>query len=205
MKNTLITLASITALAASADAQNLLTNGSFEADSLSSSRTFVVHTAGAGTLSGWTVTTGNVDVNTGYHPLATDGNNVLDLSGTAVGGISQTIATTAGNTYSLTFDYGSNVEYPIDTALLNVTGASSLISETLAPTTSPFRSYSNSFVANSATTTIDFSSLSTNNTGFGGVFLDNVSVSLTSEAVPEPSSIALLGLGTLGLLARRKR
>ena len=41
--------------------------------------------------------------------------------------------------------------------------------------------------------------------GGGGFTADSVSVHLETAAIPEPSSLALLGLTTLGLVARRRR
>ena len=41
--------------------------------------------------------------------------------------------------------------------------------------------------------------------GGGGFTAGSVSVHLETEAIPEPSSLALLGLTTLGLVARRRR
>jgi hypothetical protein len=51
-------------------------------------------------------------------------------------------------------------------------------------------------------TTILFHSLTP--TGYAGPVVDNVGVDFASAA-PEPTSIALIALGGLGLLARRRR
>ena len=57
------------------------------------------------------------------------------------------------------------------------------------------------FTANATSTTLLFSAVHDGINSVAGMAIDGISIA----PVPEPSSTALLGLGALGLLARRKR
>jgi choice-of-anchor C domain-containing protein len=62
----------------------------------------------AGTISGWTVTAGNVDWISEKYWDAPDGDKSLDLVGRAPGTISQDLDTIAGKTYFVTFQLAGN-------------------------------------------------------------------------------------------------
>jgi hypothetical protein len=176
----------------SAHAQNLLTNGSFE----SSSGTALT------TLPGWTVSTGNVDVNTTWQQFS--GPNALDLNGNTQGVVRQTFNTISGRTYVLTFGYSRNPAAASATGSLTVTGASTLTSDTLisngavTSTAMNWQTKGYSFVANSTLTSVQFSS---STAGAAGIALDAVSV----VGAPEPGALTLGLLGLLPLAIKLRR
>lgn len=191
---------------------NLLSNGSFEDTAASSYSSYngigfatIYSTDADNTMGAWTVTSGSIDLISTYWQ-AQDGNQSLDMSGNGPGSIAQTVNTTAGEKYQLSFweagntDGGSTVKSlsaivngnQIGDALFNDTGKSR--------GNMGWQQYSYDFVSSGGPTTITFQS---NEQSPWGPTLDNVSL----KAVPEASSVVLFGLLLIGgsIVLIRKR
>jgi len=157
-------------------------------------------------LTGWTVVSGSVDiVNQSDNPWgwnAFEGNQSLDLNGWDGGTISQSFGTTVGASYILSFAYSNNPwNGGTDYASVTVGNASlQLVHSGATLAAMGWQTVFLGFTASSTTTTLTFAS---ENGGTGGIALDAISipgaVGIAAFAVPEPSSIALLGLGGFGL------
>jgi hypothetical protein len=126
--------------------------------------------------------------------------------------LSQTIATTAGQTYSLSFDYGGfqsaafgepqSLNITANGASLGtVTGTGGSQSGDLSDV---FQHYNESFTATGASTTLTFSDVSLVGDSSDGM-LDNVNVS--AGVTPEPGYFLIVagGLCILGFVANRRR
>jgi hypothetical protein len=206
------------AVGPAAHAANLLVNGSFEQGAFINQGNQTMSLAGGSTvITGWTVlndVTAWIDAGNPFGLSASDGSRFLDLTDYSAGapfaGVSQTFATLAGATYTLSFDLGgSNFWGRPDALIASAAGTSQVFSTGPASTTSPnndWYSESMSFVATGASTTLTLQG----SQGFNYIGLDNVSVELTSAppvpAIPEASTWALMlaGLAVCGARVRRR-
>ena len=179
---------------------NLVTNGSFEEIAIANNTYLTVTPGNASTnLPGWTVTGTSVDIVSGPDTWpAYDGNQSIDIAGTpGPGAVQQTIATTAGEWYLIEFALGDNyqgtgdksVDFTFGNYTENIAGAIGQGNWLLV---------SRYVQADSAATLLEFS---TDNAGFYGGLVDAVTVT----AVPEPATMAVLGLGAAALMRRRRR
>jgi Protein of unknown function (DUF642)/PEP-CTERM motif len=193
---------------------NLLTNGSFELGAFVNQGNDTMSLApGSTVITGWTVVTDTTAWIGAANPFglsASDGSFFLDLTnyqaGAPFAGMSQTIATIPGATYSLSFDLGSSTFWGRPDSI--TASAAGTVQTFTAPTTggnNDWQSVLMQFVASSATTTVLLQGAS----GFNYIGLDNVGVEFVSgpgpRPIPEPTTLALLGLGLASLAVARRR
>lgn len=202
--------------AASPVSAGLVLNGSFE-DPVSPGSYFTV-AAGSSSLTSWTVgTVAGTGVDIVKDVLlgaAYDGHQYIDLDGTpGPGSVSQSFTTTVGESYTLTFAYANNFHnastasaaYSVFDGLGNILGPTTITHNTSGGSGLDWTVLSVNFAARETTTSVLFKSLSALGIN-GGILLDAVSVDpAASTAVPEPSSILIVGFGALLCLAARRR
>lgn len=211
MKTKLIATLALTGLLCNGAFANLIVNGSFESGV---SGTYAELGAGSTAITGWTTTQSGVEwfqpsLNSPSLGGAADGLATVDLANYVYigGGIKQSFATTAGQTYDLSFS-GGNVVYAgrdgtglID-LLLNGAYAQSFATST-SSTSMAWQDFGYSFTATGSTTTLEFQNNQNPYLHFAA--LDKVDVESAASAVPEPGTLALLGLGIMGLAIGRSR
>ena len=192
-----IALVASLSLAGSAFAFTGVSNGSFESGT-STANPFDTLPAGSTAITDWTIDSGSIDW-IGSYWQAAEGSRSIDLNGNDPGAVSQTLTTTIGNTYVVTFGLSGNPDGAPTAKTLTVgaTGAPAVVytfdtasaGTTLADMKWAVQTYS--FLATSSSTVLSFTSTTV---GPFGPALDNVVV---SEIVPTKADCKNGGWATM--------
>jgi hypothetical protein len=152
------------------------------------------------------VTSGNVDVlGPGLLDPYPDNGNYIDLNGNTKGKLTSNIFSfNTGDKVTLSFDYGANGNLRSADVSLGSLFNPFRITDSRNPLDPIFQTYTNTFTVNSAFNgALSFAS---NNLGFRGIIIDNISLSTTPTAVPEPTAIpGLVLFGGAAVVLRRKQ
>jgi PEP-CTERM motif len=191
LRTSLLALAMVAVCAATASADQLVTNGDFQTGTFSG---WTVNTSGA-TNHPWTITNSGPN---SYASTGCVGIECIEGNSTQQGSLVQILSTVAGQTYNLSFDYspeeGTPTELLVDFGSLQVAD--------LVNVPDSIVHYSFDIVAPAGPLELIF--LGRQDPSYN--YLDNISVSTVSAATPEPASLALFGTGIFGLVGvvRRK-
>lgn len=179
---------------------NLLVNGSFE-DNGSNMYANYGSWQTYNSINGWT-NTGYVEIQNnglfGASAVAADGANWLELDSYSSYSISQGFGASAGQSYTLSFAYAGRPDAPIydDAMLVSVNGVTTTFNSTASTVGQPLNWLNGSLTFTS--TGADVISFIAQGPSDGlGMLLDNVAVN--TPAVPEPTSLGLVGLGLVAL------
>ncbi|MHB1217589.1 MAG: choice-of-anchor C family protein, partial [Alphaproteobacteria bacterium] len=166
-----------------------LVNGSFEQGPGANS-----FLGGSTAITGWTVTGHSVDYLSTVWENA-DGAYSLDLSGWDAGGIEQTFATTAGVTYTVTFQMAANTHATtVRTMEVSAAGITAQYAADPAGHSVSDMGWTQqtfTFTATDAQTTLSFRSLSA---GTDGPTLDDVRISAAGVATDQEAPTPIIGL-----------
>jgi choice-of-anchor C domain-containing protein len=219
MNRSFLSALALAVVASTANAQNIVTNGSFEQPVLNAGTNFATYGAGNG-ITGWTIQSGSIDLIRDYWQ-ASNGLQSLDMNGNSPAVLSQMLTTNIGSTYNFSFFLAGNPDGRFDKGL-NVFWNGTLLGGN-AVTFTQGNHYHGSMgwtqiafsglAATSGQTEIRFQGLDTGTPqdhamhAYIGAALDDVSVTQATTATPEPATVALTATGLLGLvaIARRKR
>ncbi|MCW2395846.1 MULTISPECIES: choice-of-anchor C family PEP-CTERM protein [unclassified Sphingobium] len=209
MKGLLLGVAAMLALPSAAQAATFI-NGDFETGN--DPGTYFLRLGTDSTaLTGWTITSGNVELIGGYWQSGS-GSRSIDLNGSAQGAIAQTFDTIEGMTYNVDFLMAGNPEGgpAVKTLEVAATGNDgqlfSFDNTGFSKTNMGWTNYTYTFTASGNLTTLSFASMT--DSPWTGPALDGVTVTAMSAVpVPEPTTWALMlgGFALIGSTLRRRQ
>ncbi len=187
-------------------ATNIVVNGSFEANNIGN-----IPWTYLSSVTGWT-STGEFEIEKGsnaggwssFNP-ADAGGQYLEINSTQLTTVSQSLSTTKGSHYDLSFDYSGRSDTPGNApSKMAVYWNGTQIAVLTESATSGWQSFTfDNLVASGGHSVLSFQSLGPTSAPSYGSYLDNVVVHSVS-AVPEPGTYAMLIAG-LAMLAYAKR
>lgn len=209
------------ALTTGARAGNIVQDGGFELADPNRTTSGTDYFSGGSSIDGgfWYVTQGTVGVDTdnqfvyaGQKSVFLNGDS--NRNGTGPDSLTQTLTTTAGQLYTISFWANADLPNTLSVTFGGVTVTGSPFSVTQNGFANPdprgnsalFTFYSGTALATSNSTDLTFTitvNLSMNPNLTNTVEIDNVSV--TAGAVPEPSTLVLATIGGIGSLAYARR
>jgi len=201
----------VAALATTAANANLLVNGSFEDGNFNAPGNATMSLPiGSTAMTGWTTFNDTLSwIGTGnpWGLTANDGARFLDLTelspGAPFGGIRQTVATTAGASYALSFDLGSSTFWGRpDSITASAAGTSATFTSPLTGGNNDWQRVTMTFTAAAESTTVQL----LGSAAFNYIGVDNVSLDLVAAPVPEPETWGLMlgGLAAVGAVLKRR-
>jgi choice-of-anchor C domain-containing protein len=195
--------AAVLALAAATSQAAIVADGNFAEGASAGGFTTVY---GGGSIGAWTVTGDSVDLIGNYWQQAPGGSYTVDLDGSGVGGVSQSLAGLSDGSYYLSFYLSGNPDggAPTKSVLVSAGDASQAFDFTTGSNSRGDMAYVHEtlkFDVTGGSTTLSFASQDVSS--YWGPVIGNVSISAVPESGPLPMLAA--GLGVLALVARRRR
>jgi hypothetical protein len=203
MKNHMVSLAAVAglglALAGTADA-TVVFSDDFNSENGGVANASTLNYA---SFDNWTVSNGTVDlIGNGYFDFLPGNGLYVDMDGSTrdAGKLTSTSINLAAGTYVLQFELAGNRRDGSSESVTVQVGLGTYVNQLISlAQNAPFTAYQYSFIVAAPTTVnLTFEGAGGDNIG---MLLDDVSI-----RVPEPASLALFGVGLLGVgLARRRR
>ena len=200
-------LAALAVFATPANAQNLVFNGSFEQATVDPGGSFLALGTGSTAINNWTVSAGSIDY-IGDYWKAQDGGRSVDLAGSSLGTIEQSVATTESQFYTLSFWASRNPDggLPERTGTISFGGQPMPFSYSSSNSLGSmnWQQYTFTFQAAAGASTLLRFAADTSAGCCWGPAIDNVRM---IAAIPEPEVWAMLlfGFGAIGFQMRRRR
>lgn len=201
MKKLLITAALLATFGAARADSNLVVDGGFEAQAQAAG-TWNIYNS----ITGWSTFSGaGIEVRNQVAGTAFEGSNFVELDSSNNSAMTQTLSTTAGASYTLSFEYSARAGVAAASNPIQVYWNGNLLAtamlDGIGQSNNVWHQY-NFMVQGTGSDTLKFAAAGIGD-GLGGS-LDAVSV---TAAVPEPSTYAMMfgGLALIGFSLRRRR